>query len=87
MQVPGLTPPDLKSYKTENKGAAIEVRLNAENPSTGFSPSSGKPSETPVTNHAILYNAADSPISPTKQALWWSTTCGVCLDDQLLRYA
>ena len=41
MQVPGLTPPDLKSYKTENKGAAIEVRLNAENPSTGFSPSSG----------------------------------------------
>ena len=42
-QVPGLTPPDLKAYKSDNKGAAIEVRLNAENPSTGFSPSSGEP--------------------------------------------
>ena len=53
MQVPGLTPPDLKSYKTDNKGAAIEVRLNAENPSTGFSPSSGARTSKPALMQSL----------------------------------
>ena len=40
-QVPGLTPPDLGDYIFDNRGAAIECRLNAENPSANYSPSSG----------------------------------------------
>ncbi len=40
-QVPGMTPPDLTSYTFDNQGAAIECRINAENPSAGYAPSSG----------------------------------------------
>lgn len=40
-QVPGLTPPDLAAYNFDNRGAAIECRINAENPSSNYSPSAG----------------------------------------------
>lgn len=42
LQVPGLTPPDLEAYTFHNRGAAIECRINAENPSSNYSPSSGE---------------------------------------------
>lgn len=42
LQVPGLQPPELAAKTMyEPSGWAIEVRLNAENPFTNFTPSSG----------------------------------------------
>lgn len=41
LQVPGLKPPDLDAYSFDNRGAAIECRINAENPSSDYSPSAG----------------------------------------------
>ena len=55
-QVPGMTPPDLASYTFDNQGAAIECRINAENPSAGYAPSSGV-AATACASSATLLNA------------------------------
>lgn len=54
-QVPGLTPPDLAAYNFDNRGAAIECRINAENPSSNYSPSAG----------ALLESITTCRVSPT----------------------
>lgn len=50
LQVPGLTPPDLCGYVYDNRGAAIECRINAENPTASYAPSAGSLGEVSWPN-------------------------------------